>query len=112
MTTLAQPLVVVRSVEPCDGGQCAGEVTLYTDLTRSAYAVVHPEAGRGYLAGDCPSVVRKVNGDIEVKCAAVNLGDQECDGTATFTHTDLTQHSEWLEPTRDILAWLSPMDRE
>lgn len=110
-TLLAPPLVVVRSVEPCNG-QCGGEVTLYTDLLRSAYAVTNTFGETRYMSGDTDLILRKDSGDIEVSCQAVNLGDEVCDGVVVFTHHDLTQTSEWLEPTRDVLGWLSPMDRE
>lgn len=109
-TLLAPPLLVVRSVEPCDG-RCGGEITLYTDLLRSAYAVTNTFGGTGFMSGDTDLILRMANGDIEVSCKAVNLGDEVCEGVVVFTHHDLTQASEWLEPTRNILSWLHPMDR-
>jgi len=110
-TVLGDALVVVTSVERCNG-QCGGEITLYTDLNRSAYAVTNTFGDTRYLGGDSDLILRKKDGDTEVRCQAVNLADETCDGQVLFTHHDLTQNSQWLEPTPDILRWLKPMDRE
>lgn len=112
MPTLGSPLILVKSVEPCDGGQCGGEITLWTDLVRNAYAVSNPEVGTPFTGVDADLILRKDNGDIEVSCSAVNLGDEVCDGKAVFTHDVLTQHSLFLDPEPHLLAWLKPMDRE
>lgn len=108
---LAPPLVIVKSTEPCNG-ECGGEVTLYTDLNRSAYAVTNTFGDSKFLSGDSTLIERKANGDHEVSCQSVDLGDQTCDGMVTFAHTDLTQHSEWLDPEPYLLDYMQPMDRE
>lgn len=112
MTSLGSPLIIVKSVEGCDGGQCGGEITLWTDLVRNAYAVSNPDMGTRYTGVDADLILRKDNGDIEVSCSSVDLGDHVCDGKAVFTHEVLTRHSMFLDPEPHILACLTPMDRE
>lgn len=108
-TTLGLPLVGITMTALCDG-QCGGEVTIVTDVVRSAMAETKTSGDTDYIGFETESICVEADGSIEVYCNAQDRGEQRCSGRAVFTRADI-EAADWHGLGSHMAHLLGPMDR-